>query len=230
MSLREQFAGWNPGLWAKLASERASVNRKPQPLPRHGAGGLGQPRPWRYAYQVLTRGACDGCALGVGLPRWTIDGVHLCTASRPAGAQHRRHHRSPGAVRRGAAALTHQGHSGAGTARVIRCAAMRRPGFRRVSWDEALSVLGARLRLTAPDRPRSTSPIRQLTRDLLRGQPRPPALGIASIDSAAGSAAPSTVGLMQTVGASHHLVPGRDRGAAGGAGEGSSQPQPGRCS
>jgi molybdopterin-dependent oxidoreductase alpha subunit len=32
-----------------------------------------------YAYKVLTRGVCDGCALGVaGLHDWTIEGVHLC--------------------------------------------------------------------------------------------------------------------------------------------------------
>src|SRR5512144_688150 len=32
-----------------------------------------------YAWQVLTRGVCDGCALGVaGLHDWTIDGWHLC--------------------------------------------------------------------------------------------------------------------------------------------------------
>ena len=57
--------------------------------------GLGQTKPrhfrdrasiiWKnrdnlgYAYKVLTRGVCDGCALGVaGLHDWTIKGVHLC--------------------------------------------------------------------------------------------------------------------------------------------------------
>lgn len=34
---------------------------------------------WRYAWRVLTRGVCDGCALGTtGLRDWTIDGIHLC--------------------------------------------------------------------------------------------------------------------------------------------------------
>src|SRR3954463_8986924 len=32
-----------------------------------------------YAYKVLSRGVCDGCALGVaGFHDWTIKGVHLC--------------------------------------------------------------------------------------------------------------------------------------------------------
>src|SRR5829696_8873397 len=32
-----------------------------------------------YAWQVLSKGVCDGCALGVaGFHDWTIDGVRLC--------------------------------------------------------------------------------------------------------------------------------------------------------
>lgn len=57
--------------------------------------GLGQTKPqhfrdmakivWRnrdnlgYAWKVLSKGVCDGCALGVaGFHDWTIEGVHLC--------------------------------------------------------------------------------------------------------------------------------------------------------
>src|SRR2546422_2038941 len=57
--------------------------------------GLGQVKPkhfrymakvvWKnrdnlpYAFKVLSRGVCDGCALGVaGFHDWTIEGVHLC--------------------------------------------------------------------------------------------------------------------------------------------------------
>src|SRR6478736_7089344 len=32
-----------------------------------------------YAWKVLSRGVCDGCALGVaGFHDWTVSGVHLC--------------------------------------------------------------------------------------------------------------------------------------------------------
>src|SRR5882672_4922773 len=32
-----------------------------------------------FAWRILTRGVCDGCALGTtGLKDWTIDGTHLC--------------------------------------------------------------------------------------------------------------------------------------------------------
>src|SRR5436853_32058 len=57
--------------------------------------GLGQTKPqhfrdmarivWKnrdnlpYSWKVLSRGVCDGCALGVaGFHDWTIKGVHLC--------------------------------------------------------------------------------------------------------------------------------------------------------
>ena len=33
-----------------------------------------------YAWRILHKGVCDGCALGVaGFHDWTISGVHLCT-------------------------------------------------------------------------------------------------------------------------------------------------------
>ncbi|MFZ8822160.1 MAG: hypothetical protein ACO2Y6_08300, partial [Ilumatobacteraceae bacterium] len=33
----------------------------------------------KYGWNVLTKGACDGCALGVaGLHDWGQDGIHLC--------------------------------------------------------------------------------------------------------------------------------------------------------
>src|SRR2546428_13969230 len=32
-----------------------------------------------FAWRILTRGVCDGCALGTtGLSDWTIEGTHLC--------------------------------------------------------------------------------------------------------------------------------------------------------
>src|SRR5258706_16096348 len=34
----------------------------------------------KLAWNILSKGVCDGCALGVaGFHDWTIDGVHLCT-------------------------------------------------------------------------------------------------------------------------------------------------------
>ena len=52
-----------------------------EPLPRDRArrsGRTGGNLP--YAWRILSKGVCDGCALGVaGFHDWTITGVHLCT-------------------------------------------------------------------------------------------------------------------------------------------------------
>src|SRR3954451_423289 len=92
-----------------------------------------------YARRVLTRGACDGCALGTsGISDWTIEGTHLCVVrlellklnTMPA-----LDHRLLGDV----ASL--QGKSGAELRDLGRLPyPMRRAegerGFRRISWEE----------------------------------------------------------------------------------------------
>src|SRR5437870_1393393 len=108
-----------------------------------------------YAWKVLSRGVCDGCALGVaGLHDWTIRGVHLCMTrlnllrlnTMPAldtrmlddvsklqslsNAELRELGRLPFPMLREKAA----------------------PGFRRLSWDEAYARIVPRIRATAPER------------------------------------------------------------------------------
>lgn len=133
--------------------------------------GLGQVKPkhfrsmagvaWRnrdnlaYAWRVLSRGVCDGCALGVaGFHDWTIKGTHLCMTrlnllrlnTMPAleprlledvgklkpldNAQLRELGRLPYPMLR---------QKGA-------------PGFRRISWEEAYGRIAARIRAAEPKR------------------------------------------------------------------------------
>jgi molybdopterin-dependent oxidoreductase alpha subunit len=159
-----------------------------------------------YAWKVLTKGVCDGCALGVaGLHDWTIDGVHLCTtrlrllelntadAVDPtvlADAEALRR-RSSKELRK----LGRLGHP------------MRRRkgdrGFRRISWDEALDAIAAALRQAGGERTALFLTSRGITNEVyyVAGKAAR-ALGIASVDSAARVChAPSTVGLKQTIGA-----------------------------
>ena len=67
-------------LWVGLAAERHRRGEA-EPLPRDArrrSGRTGDALP--YAWRILRKGVCDGCALGVaGFHDWTIDGVHLCT-------------------------------------------------------------------------------------------------------------------------------------------------------
>ena len=108
-----------------------------------------------YAWKVITRGVCDGCALGVaGLHDWTVKGPHLCMTrlnllrlntvsalderlladvsklEKMDNAQLRELGRLPYPMVR---------EKGA-------------PGFRRISWDEVNQRLGAKLRATDPRR------------------------------------------------------------------------------
>ena len=108
-----------------------------------------------YAWRILSKGVCDGCALGVaGFQDWTIEGVHLCTtrlnllrlntmgALDPAVLGDVEHLRTlDGSALRALGRLPYPMVRRAGE-----------PGFRRISWDEALTIAGGRLRTATPDR------------------------------------------------------------------------------
>jgi molybdopterin-dependent oxidoreductase alpha subunit len=108
-----------------------------------------------YAWQVLSKGVCDGCALGVaGLHDWTIDGVHLCMTRLNL----LRLNTMP--------ALDHDRLADLAPLRTLDNAQLRQlgrlaypmlrergqPGFRRVTWDEAYGRLARRLRGADPRR------------------------------------------------------------------------------
>jgi molybdopterin-dependent oxidoreductase alpha subunit len=108
-----------------------------------------------YATRILTRGVCDGCALGVaGLHDWTLDGVHLCTtrlnllqlntmgpmADDALGDVEALRQRDGRELR----ALGRLAHP------MLRRAGER--GFTRISWDEAMTLAADRVRASLPDR------------------------------------------------------------------------------
>jgi molybdopterin-dependent oxidoreductase alpha subunit len=204
MSLREQFGRWNPRLWAGWRPNGVGEQKPNHYRDMARAAWANRAHPV-YAWEVLTKGACDGCALGVaGLHDWTLDGVHLCTTrlnllelnTADAIDPLLLTDLAPLAARSGAQlrALGRLGHP------------MRRrrgePGFRRVSWDEALAVLAAGLGAADPERVALYLTSRGLTNETYYVAAKAArALGVAGIDSAARVChAPSTVGLRQTVG------------------------------
>src|SRR6478736_9330593 len=100
-----------------------------------------------YAWRVMRKGVCDGCALGVaGFHDWTLSGVHLCTtrlnllrmntmeALDPAVlADVVRLRALDGAALRDLGRLPYP---------MVRRAGAR--GFTRVSWDDALDLIAER--------------------------------------------------------------------------------------
>ena len=111
-----------------------------------------------YAWRILNRGCCDGCALGtVGLRDWTIKGIHLCTIR----LKMLRLNTMPAMD---AGPLTRPARLRGRSARRLRQMG-RLPwpmiwrkgdaGYRRVGWDEALEACAERIRRTTaadPDR------------------------------------------------------------------------------
>lgn len=183
--------------------------------------GLGQDKPkhfrdmaviaWRnrdnldYAWKVLSRGVCDGCALGVaGFYDWTIDSVHLCMTrlnllrlnTMPAldvavladvtklkslsNAQLRELGRLPFPMLREKNA----------------------PGFHRISWEEAISRIAKKMRATNPHRLAFYVTSRGVTNEVYyMAQKVARFLGTNNVDNAARLChAPSTAAMKHAIG------------------------------
>src|SRR5947209_4223048 len=135
--------GWDPSLW---------VSPVPLGLGRqHNNSYLDILRTvWQnrrhpiYAWRILTRGVCDGCALGTkGMRDWTHDGIHLCyvrlnllslntAAPIPDGALS-----DVSALRRRSSRELRQ------LGRLSHPMVRRKgePGFQRTSWEKALDLI-----------------------------------------------------------------------------------------
>lgn len=158
-----------------------------------------------YAWKVLSRGVCDGCALGVaGLHDWTIDGVHLCMTrlnllrlnTMPAmaadaladvAALRGRDNRELRAL--GRLAFPHRRRRG-------------EPGFQRITWEEALATIGDRLRRTDPRRMGFFVTARGVTNEVYyAAQKAARFLGTNNVDNAARLChSPSTAAMKQMLG------------------------------
>ncbi len=159
----------------------------------------------KYAWNVLTKGVCDGCALGAaGLHDWTIDGIHLCTTRLRLLELNTADAFDPAVL--GDAELLRGRRDDQLRALGRLGYPMRRSrgerGFRRISWDEALTAVSDGLRKAGGDRSALYLTSRGLTNETyyVAGKAAR-ALGITSVDSAARVChAPSTVALRETIG------------------------------
>ncbi len=158
-----------------------------------------------YTWRILTQGVCDGCALGTtGMKDWTMDGLHLCNVrmrllrlnTMPAFDHH---------ILNDISSLQTKSSSELRQLGRLPYPMIRQrgeKGFHRVSWDEALELISARIRATTPDRlsfyltsrgiPNETY---YVTQKIVRS------LGTNSIDNAARVChSPSTAGLKAALG------------------------------
>jgi len=204
MGWRDQLTGWKPSLWAGWRPNGIG-EQKPNHYKDMAKVAWANRNHPVYATQILTKGACDGCALGVaGLHDWTMDGVHLCTTRLSLLELNTADPVDP-LVLSDVAAL--RGRTGGQLRKLGRLGhPMRRrrgePGFRRISWDEAVDALADGVRTTDPDRVALYLTSRGITNEVYYAAAKAArALGVANVDSAARVChAPSTVGLRQTIG------------------------------
>ncbi len=159
-----------------------------------------------YAWRVLNRGVCDGCALGTtGMRDWTIDSIHLCTIrlnllklnTMRALPWKRLTQDVAGLKKLSSAELRDLGR--------LPYPMVRRRGeanFSRVSWDQALDLIAGRIKQTAPERLAFYLTSRGLTNEVYYvAQKAARFLGTNHVDNAARVChSPSTVALGQTVG------------------------------
>lgn len=204
MGLREQLSGWDRGRWVSLRPNGVGL-QKPHHYRDMAKVAWANRRHPKYAVDVLTKGVCDGCALGVaGLHDWTMDGVHLCTTRLNLLRLNTGDPFDHGLLA-DVAAL--EGRSATELRELGRLAfPMRRRrgerGFRRIPWAEALDVVADGLRAAPVDRVALYLTSRGITNETyyVAGKAAR-ALGINGIDSAARVChAPSTTGLKESIG------------------------------
>ncbi|MEK6207954.1 MAG: FdhF/YdeP family oxidoreductase [Chloroflexota bacterium] len=157
-----------------------------------------------YAWRILSKGVCDGCALGVaGFRDWTMEGVHLCTTRldllklNTARALDPQVLADVSRLPRSTVALRTLGR--------LPYPMLRRrgeAGFTRMTWDEALDLAAARIRATSPERVGFYLTARGLTNETYyAAQKVARFLGTNNIDNAARVChAPSTGALRKAIG------------------------------
>ena len=158
-----------------------------------------------YAWRILNRGVCDGCALGVaGFHDWTLSGVHLCTTrlnllrTNTMGALDHSLLADVAPLRR----LRNRELRDLGRLAHPMVRRAGEPGFTQVSWDEALDLIADRIRATTPDRLAVYLTARGITNETYYvAQKFTRFLGSNNIDNAARVChAPSTTTLKKTIG------------------------------
>ncbi|MGB6524710.1 MAG: FdhF/YdeP family oxidoreductase [Candidatus Acidiferrales bacterium] len=158
-----------------------------------------------YAWRILNDGCCDGCSLGTsGMHDWTMKGVHLCALRlkllrlNTMPAMDRRLLEDAEKLR--TTPTRHLSRLGRPSVPMIRRRGEK--GFRRITWDEAVSVAAKGLRETDPKRLGWFLTSRGLTNEAYYAQQKVARFfGTNHVDTSARIChAPSTAGLMATVG------------------------------
>ena len=159
-----------------------------------------------YAWNILNKGVCDGCALGTtGMKDWTVDGIHVCNVRLRLLQMNTMSALNPELLEDVGQLQTKKSAQLRELGRLPYPMIRRRgeKGFSRVSWDEALEVIASKIRGTTSDRLSFYITSRGTVNETYYAtQKAVRAMGCNNIDNAARIChSPSTAGLKATLGA-----------------------------
>jgi anaerobic selenocysteine-containing dehydrogenase len=145
---------WKPSTWASLVPTGIG-QRKPHHFLGMARVAWANRDELPFAYRILTKGVCDGCALGTtGLRDWTMTGTHLCMVRLELLRLNTAPALDPDRLADVASlrALTSKELRDLGRLPepMVRRAGDR--GFRVIGWDEALDIAASHLRAIDPAR------------------------------------------------------------------------------
>ncbi|MEH1793469.1 FdhF/YdeP family oxidoreductase [Nostoc sp.] len=159
-----------------------------------------------YAWNILDKGVCDGCALGTtGMKDWTTEGIHLCNVRLRLLRMNTMPAFDP-VLLEDVSQLQKQKSAQLRDLGRLPYPMIRKrgeKGFRRVSWDEALGVISDRIYATTPDRLSFYITSRGTVNETYYAtQKAVRAMGSNNVDNAARIChSPSTAGLKAAIGA-----------------------------
>ena len=158
-----------------------------------------------YAWRILSKGVCDGCALGVaGFHDWTISGVHLCTTRLNLLRVNTMKALDPRVLGDVEKLRKLSGAELRDLGRLPYPMVRRRgeQGFSRVSWDEALDLVADRIKRNDPDAFALYLTARGITNEVYYvAQKMTRIIGTNNVDNAARVChSPSTTALKRTIG------------------------------
>ena len=158
-----------------------------------------------YAWRIMRKGVCDGCALGVaGFHDWTLSGVHLCTTRLNLLRVNTMGALDPAVLSDVEVLRSRSGKELRDLGRLSYPMVRRKGdrGFTRITWDEALTLVADRIRTSAPRRLAVYLTARGITNETYYvAQKVTRFLGTNNIDNAARVChAPSTTTLKRAIG------------------------------
>ncbi|NIO09808.1 MAG: molybdopterin-dependent oxidoreductase, partial [Deltaproteobacteria bacterium] len=158
-----------------------------------------------FAWRILNKGVCDGCALGTtGIRDFTMQGVHLCSVRLNLLRLNTMPALDPG-VLENFEALKEKNSSELRQLGRLPFPMIRKKGdggFRRITWEEAFETIASGIRNTTPDKLAFYLTSRGITNETYYvAQKVARFLGTNNVDNSSRIChAPSTVALKQTLG------------------------------